>query len=587
MKRLSVLAALLSASCIHHNPPVVIPPTPTPVVATPTPTPAPTPAIECPTPLPWCWGCSGVHFERGSQGWLFPQTAWPRFQGAMLGDQEGRLDSSESGVTALMRVPPYAQQIVDLGGWIVVGFDWADLEWRDGPGYEVESCPLVEAIVDTFAPYWSHVAFLYLTDEAGDTKQILEARIRFVRKLETARGLKHKPTAAGFLESELWALDGHKADDLQIAFTEAYGAEMGSGNRATDAAKMCDAIDRQLALLPGYVKWGNWGMEYNRNGKRLEHNTDGGWTQSIEDLAALIAATAKCERKYADRLVSHASFCDVRAGSCPGGYCGGGWYDWRDLAKPQQERANAIRLTGVDPGPEVPAPATPEPTPKPTPNAGRIYLYSNTYTYQASATPFLPVDRKTGVLGRVTVDVALHCVTPGDDCPDASGTLVWPDGSALEQALVIPNMPQVAPGVRRWRATLSGITGGAILDDVGGWVQQYGDAPSVSFQGPTSARGESSSTGWLVRTGDCSQALTVYTHHDNGTLTDIGWGGTDWGGLLPLVDTWTMASGECAKGIAQYWQPTAVKGHAGTWTIDHTDPPLPIGRVPSMTFEVQ
>jgi len=155
-------------------------------------------------------------------------------------------------------------------------------------------------------------------------------------------------------------------------------------------------------------------------------------------------------------------------------------------------------------------------------------------------------------------------------------------------AYIFPTLPpQTVPGWRYWHLTLSNVTGGALLDDKGGNVQVIGSAPSVSFLLSHSSRGESSSIGWLVRSGDCSATLAVHATHNNGTLTDIGYGGTDWGGLLSLVDDWTMAPGQCALSIAQRWQPEAIKGHAGTWTITSTVPPLPIGRVPEMTFEVQ
>ena len=236
----------------------------------------------------------------------------------------------------------------------------------------------------------------------------------------------------------------------------------------------------------------------------------------------------------------------------------------------------------------TPAPtATPKPTPTPTPTAGAgvIWLQQNTWGFPAGTTTLSwPIDRKDGSRGTVTVDWAMICQTPGADCPEPSGTLIFTNGQT-EAMISVTIPPQSQSGQRFWHFKLSNPTGGATLADVGGnvWVEAT-DATVNWLRSPAYVVAGNPVSLWLVRGGDLSQDVSV-TWYEAGTgidgvcvdqqikkanaATTVIPAGTDAVGLGSTVRTLYSAPSGC------------------TFTMTILSSSLPTGRLPTCVVIVQ
>jgi hypothetical protein len=500
----------------------------------------------------------------------------------MQGDQEAR-NSLEDDFQSVLR--PRMAMWASVRGQIWLGLDWAGLEWAaDG---RVAKADLIRDTLATYAPYWDRVVAIWLEGESGLTGAQLDAKARYVLEIQKELGLARRPFTVDVLEAELNTMRPQDATLVSVWIMEGIDAGAGSGNRAEDARLITSALDRQLALLPASGRIGVWYRADNRNGQ---------WAHSLEDMAAIVMATARWCQAHADRMVIDAVFCWVRGGSCSGGYCGGGARDY-PLVSEQLKRAMTYRRTGADPGPEVPTPppATPEPTPLPS-APGVVWTERNTATIEPgpTAVPWQSLYLKLRGKSAPPASIRWHaaCQTPGPDCPDVDGVASWPAGGGplAQSSIVLAGLPAEAQCcARSWHWTLSEPVGGIAVNDDRGNIQARTALPGVSWLLPNGVKGESKTTGQLVRGGDCSQALTVYLTRDAGTVTDAGYGGTDVGaGVAPIREgPITMDAGACWSSYSQSWLPTAVKGHAETLTITGTSPAVHIGRVPTVTLAVQ
>lgn len=595
MRRLLTALALSIAACVPHKPPTP-PPTPSPTVAptaTPSPTPAPTPSLP-PGLLGACWGCDGSKAEDATgQGWIYPRTAKRYFNTPHFWTGTCRHSSEEPIDDAVRSWAPFLAQAVAEGSYLAIEPDWSDAVYAGGIESEIVSAPHVDVAFDVVAPFRANMAYWYVVDEGGLTKPMVAARAAYIRKLEKAHGWAPLPVAGGFLEDELFRLDGHLASDLQIVFTEAgYAAEFGSGNRAEDARLIHDSLARQRPLIPADKVCATWCADYNRNGARLEWNTDGGWAHSKEDLAALVFECRKTAKEFGcEKIVS--SFCEVRAGSCPDGYCGGGWWDWRELAEPQLARAKTYLETGTDPGPQVPAGPTPTPVPTPIVGPGVLTLERNTWDFPAGTERVQwYAYRKDGKQGRVTFDWTAVCDVPGDDCQTFGGVATMEDGQDAVNMSFDPG-PQTQPGHRRWHFRLSNPTGGLRLETgdqpMGGNLQLWASDSSLNFLTPSVAADPGNPWAiWWIR-GDCSQPVSITWCVEQGTLTesdlDAGPGSKVWcqNGGMPSA----MAAGSCRVSWQLATNAGAVRGHKGTMRFKTVEPDGGLGRVPTCVLEVR
>jgi hypothetical protein len=247
------------------------------------------------------------------------------------------------------------------------------------------------------------------------------------------------------------------------------------------------------------------------------------------------------------------------------------------------------------PLPEAPPAATPEPTPLPS-APGVVWTERSTVTYEPgpNVVPWQALYLKDRGTKAPAASIRWHaaCQTPGADCPDLDGATSWPAGGGplAQSSIVLAGLPVEAQCCTRtwhWQVDVASATGGIAINDDRGNIQARTALPGVSWLESVGQKGENATSGWLVRGGDCSCELTVYLHQDAGTLTDVGYDGTDYGADTPIVaGPITMAASECQHPVSQHWQGGAIKGHAGSLTITGSSPAVSIGRVPTIRLEV-
>jgi hypothetical protein len=570
---LMVLAlCTMGASCPTKPKPQPTPtltPTPSPtlvVTPTPSPTPAPTPQLLAGSHRV-CWGCIGSRAEDATgQGWIYPTTAKPLgFDAPLFFSQTCKHGSEEPIDDAVRRWAPFLGQAVAEDAHPVIELDWSDSTMSGGIESEVLIAPHVDVVFEVVAPWHDSILYWYAWDEAGYTRPMAETRIRYIRRKEAERGWTPKPIAAGFLEDELWRLDGHLAQDLQAVITEAgYAAGFGTGNRAEDARLIHDSLARQRPLIPADKDCWTWCADYNRNGRKPEYNADGGWAHSKEDLAALVFECRRTAREFGcDRVT--ASFCEVRGGSCPGGYCGGGWWDWRELYESQIKRANAYLATGVDPGPPVPTPA---PTPVPTPGPETVEMYSSQVSYApgtveigtATADPnqYLAVQRKNPSDQSITVNWHGECWTPGDDCSPISGHVVMGPGQTWAQ--IYATVP-ASPRNRYWHVTLDAPV--PVLGCGNIWIQPSDPTPVWMYAGIYPANAGYEFGSGIVHGLGAEAVISLSIPSGQQCVAAIG-GGLPWTVTLPADAIWTPIGGHVRDATGQaLWLGVAQDAPAG------------------------
>jgi hypothetical protein len=224
----------------------------------------------------------------------------------------------------------------------------------------------------------------------------------------------------------------------------------------------------------------------------------------------------------------------------------------------------------------VPTP-TPPPTPTPVGGAGALWLQRNTWVFDANTwNVSWPLDRKDGTHGRVTADWHATCVTPGADCPNASGTFVFADGQ--NEALASFTAPaQSLPGNRYWHFTLSNPTGGVRLDDTGGNIEMWANDSSLNWLVPTFPATRGNSVGmWVTRGGDLSYDQVVYFWVDDPSGSCVNTDGLRHGQTANV----TIPAGQTAKSLGG-WVKVYPGAPVGCTAVLHFADGTVTGRTPT------
>ncbi len=406
-----------------------------------------------------CWGCDGDAFEVVGGGFLANRiTSMLGLTGTMQGDLEHRRNTEEPDDIVLARIPQWAAAAVKNKRGIWLGLNWIGLLFNaDGT---VKDAALVRRTIKAFAPYWSAVRMIWLVGEAGMTAAQIDAVAAYVESIELELGLELRPLSVDVLEKELNEQEPQLAKNKRLIWVpEAYDAGFGSGSRAEDCRLIQSALSRQYALLPPTSYYGLWYPTYNRNGPQREYNTETGWAQSKEDLAALPKCVenwvqADPERKR--RIKIRAFFCIYRRKNADSsGYAGGGASDYGRLLYDQIARVVAIGKGQPDPGPEVPAtPPREEPTPEsPLPPNTPCGMYWAQQSCGASGSDHdcdLTLICKGGALHPVAeVDYQVEQPLCGDGSIEgSSGTLTFSAGVTSRQVRV-PFPPEATEHAER------------------------------------------------------------------------------------------------------------------------------------------